>query len=561
MTENELIADLLFPNIKNTAEYYVKKYAKRNLPEGAIVSRFAPSPTGYVHMGSLLTAFYDYIFAKQSNGVYYLRIEDTDLERTIQNGVEGIISDLDAFSVVADEGVNESRKSSGKYGPYIQTERKEIYQTFAKELVKKGMAYPCFCSKDELDKIRTKQEKNKEVQIGYYGKYATCRNLTYAQIKANIDAKKPFVIRFKAQANIGDRVKFIDKVRGEIEMADLVNDVVILKSDTMLPPYNFAHAVDDTLMGTTVVIRSNEWLNSVPEHLQLFKALGFKAPEYAHVAFVQKIDEQTGTKRKISKRKDPETAVSSMLKEGYPTESVWEYLYTLGNTNFEEWRLNNPTAPLSDFKMTFEKISLSGALFDINKFNDVSKNVISRMPAQKVYDLTLDWAIKYNGEWANILRENREYCINMFKIDRENEKPRKDITKWSDIPSLYSYMIDDLYFMATSTKDYELLEGFNKETYSKIFANYLSTYKDSDTKEEWFAKIKEMCPALGFAAEVKEYKKNPAEYLGHCGTVCTIIRIALTGKQNSLDLYAICKLLGAEEVRNRLNYFLGLVKK
>lgn len=398
MTENEKIAELLFPNIKNNAEYYVNKYGKRSLASGAIVTRFAPSPTGYVHMGSLLTAFYDYIFAKQSNGIFYLRIEDTDLERTIVNGVEGIITDLDAFGVNADEGVNLDRKSTGKFGPYIQTERKEIYQAFAKELVKKGLAYPCFCTKEELDKIREKQEKNKEVQIGYYGKYATCRNLTYEQIKNKIDAGLKYVIRFKAQANIGDRVKFNDKVRGEIEMADLVNDVVILKSDTMLPPYNLAHAVDDTLMGTTVVIRSNEWLNSVPEHMQLFKALGFEVPEYAHVAFVQKIDEETGTKRKISKRKDPETAVSSMLMEGYPTESVWEYLYTLGNTNFEEWRLKNPDATLSDFKMTFEKISLSGALFDINKFNDVSKNIISKMPAEKVYDLALLWAIKYNAE-------------------------------------------------------------------------------------------------------------------------------------------------------------------
>ena len=472
MTENEKIADLLFPNVKNSVEYYINKYQKRNLPKGAMVTRFAPSPTGYVHMGSLLTAFYDYIFAKQSGGVFYLRIEDTDLERTIENGVEGIINDLNAFNVTADEGVNIKRKSTGKYGPYIQTERKEIYQTFAKELVKKGYAYPCFCSKEELDNIRAMQEKNKEVQIGYYGKYATCRNLNYDQIKANIEAKKPFVIRFKAQSNVGDRVKFVDKVRGEIEMSDLVNDVVILKSDTMLPPYNFAHAIDDTLMGTTVVIRSNEWLNSVPEHMQLFKALGFKVPEYAHVAFVQKIDEQTGTKRKISKRKDPETAVSSMLIAGYPTESVWEYLYTLGNTNFEEWRLKNPNALLSDFKMEFNKISLSGALFDINKFNDVSKNVISKMSAQKVYDLALNWAIKYNAEWANIFKAQKDYCINMFKIDRENEKPRKDITKWSDIPSLYGYLIDEIYFK-TPIKNFEIIGGFSEEKLKEIFEEYL----------------------------------------------------------------------------------------
>lgn len=559
MTENEKIAELLFPNIKNNAEYYVNKYGKRSLASGAIVTRFAPSPTGYVHMGSLLTAFYDYIFAKQSNGVFYLRIEDTDLERTIVNGVEGIITDLDAFGVNANEGVNLARKSTGKFGPYVQTERKEIYQAFAKELVKKGLAYPCFCTKEELDKIREKQEKNKEVQIGYYGKYATCRNLTYEQIKNKIDAGLKYVIRFKAQANIGDRVKFNDKVRGEIEMADLVNDVVILKSDTMLPPYNLAHAVDDTLMGTTVVIRSNEWLNSVPEHMQLFKALGFEVPEYAHVAFVQKIDEETGTKRKISKRKDPETAVSSMLMEGYPTESVWEYLYTLGNTNFEEWRLKNPDAPLSDFKMTFEKISLSGALFDINKFNDVSKNIISKMPAEKVYDLALLWAIKYNAEWANILRDNKDYCIKMFRIDRENEKPRKDITKWSDIPKLYSYLIDDLYYKM-SLNDFELIDGFSKDQLSQIFSEYLKNYNIKDDKTTWFNKIKQFCPSLGFASEVKEYKKNPENYLGHCGNVCSLIRVALTGRQNSLDLYSICELLGENTIKERLDYFLSLLK-
>lgn len=559
MTENEKIAQLLFPNIDKTVDYYLNKYPKRNLPANAMVTRFAPSPTGFVHMGSLLTAFFDYIFAKQSGGVFYLRIEDTDLERTVENGVESIVNDLAAFNVKADEGVNSTLKSVGNYGPYIQTERKEIYQAFAKELVKKGLAYPCFCTKEELDKIREKQEKNKEVQIGYYGSYATCRNLTFDQIKQKIDAGLSFVIRFKAQAKVGDRVKFEDKVRGELEMADLINDVVILKSETMLPPYNLAHVVDDTLMGTTTVIRSNEWLNSVPEHMQLFKSFGFNVPQYAHVAFVQKIDEETGTKRKISKRKDPETAVASMLKEGYPNESVWEYLFVLGNTNFEEWRMLNPDAKLFDFKMELNKISLSGALFDINKFNDVSRNVICKMPAKKIYDLVLLWAKEYNKPWAKILEKNKDYCIEMFRIDRENEKPRKDIVKWSDVPNFYGYLIDELYYK-TNILDFELIDGYSKQQLSQIFNKYLETFNPLDDKNTWFSKIKEFCPALGYASEVKEFKKNPDAFLGHCGTVCSLIRVALTGKQNSLDLYSICCLLGKQKISERFNYFISLIK-
>ena len=546
----EKIADLLFPNIDKTPEYYEKLYPARHILKGAEVTRFAPSPTGYVHMGSLLTAFYDYIFAKQSGGVFFLRIEDTDLERTVEKGVEGIISDLAQYEINADEGVDKDKNSVGMYGPYIQTQRKEIYLTYAKDLVRRGLAYPCFCTKEEIDEIRHEQEKNNECQIGYYGKYAKCRDLSYEEIKKNIEAQKPFVIRLKSTAKVGDRVKFVDKVRGEIEMSDSINDVVILKSGTMLPPYNFAHAIDDHLMHTTTVIRSNEWLNSVPEHIQIFKALGFEQPEYAHVAFVQRIDPETGTKRKISKRKDPETAISYMVEAGYPAKSVHEYLFTLANTNFEDWRIQNPKADMMDFRLTYDKISLSGALFDLDKFNDVSKRVIANMTAEEVYDKLVSWASVYDKKWAELLSNDKDYAIKFLSIDRYIQNPRKDIAKWSDTKDLYGYFYDELF-----DKKYEFDETFEKDTLSKIFADYINSYDENDDKNVWFDKIKQIGEKYGFVAQVKEYKKNPTAYKGHCGHVCNFIRVALTGKRTSPDLYEICKLFSKEKMAKRLNDF------
>ena len=555
MNNYEKIAELLFPNITKTPEYYEKKYAKRNLPEGAKVTRFAPSPTGYVHMGSLLTCFYDYIIAKQSHGVFFLRIEDTDLERTIDHGVEGIVEDLASFDIHADEGVDENLQSYGNYAPYIQTQRQEIYLTYAKDLVRKGLAYPCFCTKEELQAIRQKQEENKEVQIGYYGKYATCRNLTPEEVEQNLKAGKPFVIRFKSPAKVGDRVRFYDVLRGEQEMADNVNDVVIIKSKTLLPPYNFAHAIDDHLMGTTTVIRSNEWLNSVPEHMQLFRALGFDQPEYCHVAFVQRFDQETGQKRKISKRKDPETAVSYMVKAGYPTDSVMEYLYTIANTNFEEWRIANPNANREEFLITLEKMSLSGALFDLDKFNDVSKNVISKMSAEKVYELVLQWAKTYDVEWAEILEKHKEFAIKMFAIDRYNQKPRKDIVKWEDTKNLYGYFFDELF-----DGQYEMEENMHLEDLKDIFDRYLEHFDDQVDNSQWFEMVKSIGCDLGYCPQIKEYKKNPDQYKGHCGTVCTYIRIALTGRKNTPDLFSICKLFGKEKMRQRMQAFLAKIK-
>lgn len=552
MNNYEKIAELLFPNITKTPEYYEKMYPARKLNETQKVTRFAPSPTGYVHMGSLLTCFYDYIIAKQSKGVFYLRIEDTDLERTVEHGVEGIVEDLAAFDIHADEGVDEQLQSYGNYGPYIQTSRQEIYLTYAKDLVRRGLAYPCFCTKEELGAIRQKQEENKETQIGYYGHYAKCRDLSYEQVEDLVKAGRPFVIRFKATGKIGDRARFYDVLRGEQEMADNVNDPVIIKSKTFLPPYNFAHAIDDHLMGTTTVIRSNEWLNSTPEHIQLFHALGFKEPEYCHVAFVQKFDDETGQKRKISKRKDPETAVSYMVKAGYPTDSVMEYLYTIANTNFEEWRIANPDKDREEFMITLDKMSLSGALFDLVKFNDVSKNVISRMTAEKVYDLTCAWAKQYDKEWAEVLSSNKDYAVKMFSIDRYTQKPRKDIVKWEDTKGLYSYFFDSLF-----DGQYEEEEGMDKEILRTIFDRYLDRFDENVDNTAWFEMVKSIGEDLGYCPQVKEYKKNPEAYRGHCGTVCTYIRIALTGRKNTPDLFSICKLFGVEKMRERMNAFLA----
>ncbi len=553
MNNYEKIAELLFPNITKTPQYYEDLYPRRQLKEGAMVTRFAPSPTGYVHMGSLLTCFYDYILAKQSGGVFYLRIEDTDLERTIDHGVEGIVEDLAAFAIRADEGVDLDLKSYGNYGPYVQTQRQEIYLTYAKDLVRRGLAYPCFCTKEQLNDIRQQQEEKKEVQIGYYGKYATCRNLTPEQVDANLKAGKPFVIRFKATAGVGDRVEFCDALRGHQEMADNVNDVVIIKSKTMLPPYNFAHAIDDHLMGTTTVIRSNEWYNSVPEHMQLFRALGFQQPEYCHVAFVQRFDQETGQKRKISKRKDPETAVSAMVQAGYPIDSVMEYLYTIANTNFEEWRIANPDKDRSEFVITMDKMSLSGALFDLDKFNDVSKNVISKMTAQKVYDLTLAWAKQFNPEWASVLERDPQYSIGMFDIDRGNAKPRKDIVKWEDTVNLYHYFFHDV-------DTYETDDTWHKEDLKTIFDRYINAFDANVDNATWFEMVKSIGEDLGYCPQVKEYKKHPEDYKGHCGAVCNYIRVALTGRKNTPDLFSICRLMGKDMMKARLDAFLQKIQ-
>lgn len=542
MSDYERLAELLFPQITKNTEYYEELYPQRNLPEGARVSRFAPSPTGFLHFGGLYAATAAKLNCEATNGVFFLRIEDTDKKREIEDGVSAIVDGLEAFGITPDEGVMGFENENGNYGPYTQSKRAEIYQTYAKQLVKEGLAYPCFCSAEELDEIRAMQEK--EDIKGYYGKYAKCRSLTFDEIKANIDAGKTWTLRLKSLGSIENKIKFEDMIKGKIEMPENVIDVVLLKTDD-IPTYHFAHAVDDHLMRTTHVVRGDEWIASVPLHIQLFKTLGFKPVKYAHIAPIMKEDD--GGKRKLSKRKDPEAAVSYYVEEGFPQASVSEYILTILNSNFEDWRKTNKEAPLSAFPFNLKKMSVSGALFDMVKLTDVSKNVISTMKADTVFELSNEWAKTYNTQLAELYAKDNDYAKAILNIDRENKKPRKDIAKWSDIPDYISYMYDE-----TFAPCYELCGNATPKLAADVIEKYIDTVNLNDDKDTWFSRIKELCEPLGCTPNVKEFKQNPEAFRGHVGDVSTIIRVALTGRTNTPDLFSITALLGEERVKERL---------
>lgn len=541
------LADLLFPNITGTVAELEEKYPERNLPEGARVTRFAPSPTGYLHIGGLFGALVDVLTAKATKGVSYLRIEDTDKKREIEDGVSAIINGFDSFGIDFDEGVTGFNEEKGAYGPYTQSKRAEIYQTVAKELVQKGLAYPCFCTAEELSAIREEQEKGDALIWGYFGKWAKCRDLSFEEIEENIKAGKPYVLRFRSDGQEDKRIFFDDIIRGKIEMPENIIDEVLLKSDG-IPTYHFAHACDDHFMRTTHIIRGEEWISSVPKHIALFKACGFRVPKYAHTPQVMKIDEEDGTKRKLSKRKDPEAAVSYFVEQGFPKESLIEYLLTLLNSNFEDWRRANPKEDAFAFPFNLKKMSPSGCLFDLVKLNDVSKNVVSLMDADTVYSYIAQWAEKYDTEFFNEFTKNPEFSRNMVNIDRESPKPRKDIAKWSEVKEYFAYMFD-AYF----TPAFDLPENIQKEDAKAILQKYAEIYDEADDKDAWFSKIKDMCEPLGFTPNVKEYKKNPDAFKGHVGDVSTVIRLAVTGRKNTPDLCSIMKLLGKETVTARIN--------
>lgn len=541
------LADLLFPHITGTVAEFEEKYPERKLPEGARVTRFAPSPTGYLHIGGLFGALVDVLTAKATKGVSYLRIEDTDKKREIDDGVSAIINGFDSFGIDFDEGVTGFNEEKGDYGPYTQSKRAEIYQTVAKELVQKGLAYPCFCTAEELSAIREEQEKGDALIWGYFGKWAKCRDLSFEEIEANIKAGKPYVLRFRSEGQEDKRIFFDDIIRGKIEMPENIIDEVLLKSDG-IPTYHFAHACDDHFMRTTHIIRGEEWISSVPKHIALFKACGFRVPKYAHTPQVMKIDEEDGTKRKLSKRKDPEAAVSYFVEQGFPKESLIEYLLTLLNSNFEDWRRANPKEDAFAFPFNLKKMSPSGCLFDLIKLNDVSKNVVSVMDADTVYSYIAQWAEKYDTEFFNEFTKNPEFSRNMVNIDRESPKPRKDIAKWSEVKEYFAYMFD-AYF----TPAFDLPENIQKEDAKAILQKYAEIYDEADDKDAWFSKIKDMCEPLGFTPNVKEFKKNPESFKGHVGDVSTVIRLAVTGRKNTPDLCSIMKLLGKETVTARIN--------
>ncbi|MCR5185798.1 MAG: glutamate--tRNA ligase [Clostridia bacterium] len=538
------LADLIFPDIKDYT-YYEEKYAPRNLPEGAEVLRVAPSPTGFIHVGGLFQGLVARQIASQTGGVFYVRIEDTDQKRKIERGAEEIIEAFEDYEIIPDEYKAIDGSDVGNYGPYVQSERGDIYKSFAKKFLEDGYAYPCFCTPEELDKIRENQEKAKD-RIGYFGKWAKCRNMPIDMAVERIKNGEPYIIRLKSPGNPDKKFKFKDVIKGTIEFPENDIDIVIIKSDG-LPTYHFAHLVDDHLMRTTIVTRSEEWVSSIPTHIQLFYCAGFKAPKYAHTAQLMKMDGDS--RRKLSKRKDPEAAVSYYTEVGIPKESVKEYLMNIANSNFEQWRRQNPEKPLSEFPYDIKKMGVSGALFDMVKMNDVSKNVISRFSAEKVYDETYKWAKTYDEELAEMLAD-KEYSLKVLGIERGNQKPRKDIAKWSDVKYIISYMYPNKFDENT---EFEYQKITDKDEIEKIVKTYFEKYYDeNDDKQTWFNKMKDLAEELGYSREVKEYKANPDNYKGHVGDISTVIRVKLTGRCNTPDLYEIMQVLGKDEVLRRI---------
>ena len=544
------MADILFPNIDKTPEDYEKMYPERNIKEGAIVSRYAPSPTGFVHMGALFASFIERKMARQTDGIFYLRIEDTDGKRSIENGVSMIIQDLSNYGITFDEGMVSETEWKGQYGPYIQSARREIYHTYIKRLVEEGLAYPCFCKEEELEEIRKKQEKN-HGRIGYYGKYAFYREFSKEEAISRIKKGDPYVIRLKSPGNFEKKIHFKDLIKGELELPENDLDIVILKGDG-LPTYHFAHAVDDHLMRTTHVIRGDEWLSSVPIHIQLFSILGFKVPKYAHISPLMK--EEDGKRRKLSKRKDPEMAVSFYHEQGIPIQAILLYLITVANSNFEAWYEQNKNASIDDFSLDFKKISSSGSLFDMEKLLNISKNYLSRLKASEVYDLALSYASQYDLKLCELLKKYKEYAIAIFNIEREQKKPRKDLSKMSEVKEQIWYMFDELFESEPLQYEWGIIDS--KDEILKISSYYFENYYNpSDTKEEWFSKLKDLSEYFGYAKEVKMYKENPELYKGHVGDVSMVLRVLLTTKSMTPDLYDIMNLLGKERMESRMERF------
>ena len=538
------LANLIFPDAKDIS-YYEEKYPERNLPEGAIVTRFAPSPTGYVHIGGLYQSLVAKMSAKKTGGVFFLRIEDTDQKRKVENGVTDIVNSLKVFDMAPDEGMISETEWTGDYGPYIQSERKEIYQAYAKYMIEQGKAYPCFCT-PEQEEERNKLQLDAKIRPGYYGVWAKCRNLTLDEMAEKIKAGVPYVIRFKSTGREDRKIQISDGIKGKITFPEYDIDIVIIKSDG-LPTYHFAHMVDDHLMRTTHVIRGDEWLPSVPLHVQLFKEAGFKAPKYCHISPMMKND--NGNKRKLSKRKDPEAAVSYYDELGVPPDAVKEYLLNIANSTFENWRRQNKDANIEDFDFHLNKMSVSGALFDMVKLFDVAKIVISRYSAEKVYNDSYAWAKKYDEELVKLL-ENKDYALKVLGIERGNAKPRKDIAKWSDLKENISYMYNEEFDKIT---EFDFGKVTDKELANKISKLYSEKYFDiNDDKQTWFDKMKDLAEEVGFAREVKEWKAEPEKWPGHVGDISSVIRSKLTGRLNTPDLYEIIKVLGKDEVLRRL---------
>ena len=549
----EKLAELIFPNVDKTPEYYFEKYPKRELKEGAKVLRYAPSPTGFQHIGGVYAALINERLAHQSEGIFYLRIEDTDQKREVAGAIDDTIKTMHNFGMDFDEGVTGENSEKGIYAPYKQSQRAEIYNTFVKDLIKKGLAYPCFMTADELAELREKQIAEK-ITPGCYGIYAKYRDLASEEAIKKIEAGEEYVIRMKSPGDEEKRIEFKDMIKGKVSFPENVQDTVIIKGDG-LPTYHFAHAIDDYLMGTTHVIRGEEWLSSLPIHLQMFRILGFKAPKYAHVPTIMKLD--GSSKRKLSKRKDPESAVSYYSEQGYPTASVVEYLLNIINSSFEDWRKANKTLSYNEFTVELNKMSKSGALFDLVKLHDVSKEVISKMKATEVYDLYQAWAKEYDEEMFRLVSENKDITIAMINIDREGAKPRKDYGNWSEVRVNIFYLYDELFNKETA-ENVELPKGMELKDAKSIIEVYSKVYDFSKDATAWFEQLKEVAVELGYATDRKAYKANPESFKGMVSDVAGAVRAAVTHRTNTPDLYTIMQILGEEKVKERFEAFLAL---
>ena len=545
--DNQKLADLLFPEVVNTPEYYEEKFPYRKLPNKAEVTRMAPSPTGFIHLGNLYSALADERIAHRNGGVFYLRIEDTDEKRKVDGAVETIINVLRYFDIEFDEGAGfDDTDPRNAYGPYFQRQRVAIYHTYAKSLVERGLAYPCFCTEEELDKVRAKQEEDKGL-TGYYGEYATCRNLSYEEIEANIKAGKPYVLRLRSQGSPDKEITFVDAIKGEIKLPENIHDIVLLKKDG-IPTYHFAHAIDDHLMRTTTVVRGGEWLASAPIHYELFHLLGFKMPAYAHTAHLMKFDEETGGKRKLSKRKDPELSLDYYRKDGYHPYTMKVYLLTLLNSNFEEWHEKFPDKDINEFPFSVEKMNQSGALFDKDKLHNICKNELSKLSEEELYDFLYDWAKENEPENVEKWFGDREKMLQILRLYMGvgAKRRRKDLMYAKQIFELISYFFDGE--SAEEMDEFKL----DEDMVSKILKSYLAKYDHNDDNSVWFNKLKEIADEHGFASDMKAYKANPENFKGNVSDIAEAVRIAVTGRANTPDLWTIVHIMGEEQMTERI---------
>ena len=546
----ERLAEVIFPDIHETIEDLEKRYPARDLPEGAKVTRFAPSPTGFLHTGSLFASMISRKMAKDSNGVFYTRLEDTDQKREVAGSGDSLIDQLNKFGVTPDEGYLGTDKEKGNYGPYVQSLRANIYKVVIKYMLSNNMAYPCFCSPEELSEMRKVQEAKKE-NFGYYAEYAKCSKLSVEEAIERIEKGENFVIRFRSQGDYHNKVAIDDAIRGHIEMAENDQHLVIYKSDG-LPTYHFAHLVDDHFMRTTHVTRGEEWMPSLPMHIELFNSMNWQAPTYAHLPVIMKLD--NGNRRKLSKRKDLEAAVSFFLEQGYPIEGFMEYLYTIANSNYEAWRIENPDLDKDEFKFSFDKMSLDGALFDLAKVQFLCKEKLGRMNTETFFNESRQWASVYSPELFELIEKNPGFYKQIVSIEREKENPRKDYEKYSDILPLIKFFYNNYY--NELVKELIVPENYTQENINEVLTKYVESFDLSLSEEDWFNHMKEVAVECGYATNRKDYKKNPEAYKGQVSDVAAILRLVVTLRLQSPNLYFVMQILGKEEVTRRIKNFI-----